>query len=401
MNNVLMLMSQVVYPADDGGKQAIYYRMEKLEAITNLSIMMVNSANRVIDNEWVKKFRQIKVLEQILKPSKECSKLELFKQILSWIFSGKPRQSLVNRSKQIKMYIMKYIQEKKVETVVLELPYVAELVDVERLHKWGVKVVVVVHNVEHLYFEDTNTWPSFLKRIEYNRICRYEKNILNTVDCSIGISPWDVLYFREKIGVDNIKYLPAYLPVPKQQWSMQNNEEKYIIFCGTLSFKPNLQGIIWFLDKVFSKYQQRHPEVYLKITGKVSEETRNLLKYYSKVELTGYLSEEELHCVMLNSLFAVVPILSGSGVKIKLLESMSYGIPTITTLHGYQGVEFSERKEPPFLVAKDENDFLHYMCGLTDGSINPLELGETARRYFEATYASEENIENWLSVMCD
>ena len=62
--------------------------------------------------------------------------------------------------------------------------------------------------------------------------------------------------------------------------------------------------------------------------------------------------------VMLNSLFAVVPIMGGSGVKVKLLESMAYGIPTITTLHGYQGVEFSERTEPPFLVAEDENDFL-------------------------------------------
>lgn len=397
-----MIMSQVVYPPSDGGKQGIYYRMLALNKKCDLSVAMVNSANIKVDHNGCSMFKQLLVFDRVLKPSKECGKIELLGQFIRWIFSGKPRQSLVVSSSKVRSVLMQYIKKNNIQVVCLESPYVRELIDLEGLHRLNVKIVTVLHNVEHIYFADTNTWPEFLRNMEYQRIKKYEIDTINVSDAVAGVSPWDVAYFQKlcMLKQGSIKYIPSVLPVPKEQWEQRKNtSEKYINFCGTLSFKPNLQGILWFLEHVFSKYTQQYPEIELKITGKVSAEVRNILEPYANVKLTGYLSEEELHSVMLNSLFAVVPIMGGSGVKVKLLESMAYGIPTITTLHGYQGVEFSERTEPPFLVAEDENDFLHYMCGLTDGRIDFLKLGLEARAYFEAVYADETNIDKWIKVL--
>lgn len=395
--HLFMLSSQVVYPPTDGGKQGIYYRMNALGTRTRVSVCMVNSANIAAADGGFDAVHHVRIIPQILKPSKECSHFELVCQTMHWLTSSMPRQALVTDSAEVRKQLMEYIRETRVTTILLESPFVAPILDFPQLRKWNVKIVVVLHNIEHLYFQETTTWPASLRSMEYERIKRYELQILRQADLGISISPWDAQYFKEQLGASNVVYLPSVLPRKDTRWHSQNSN--YILFTGGLSFPPNYEGIVWFLEEVFSRYRERFPKMELWITGKRSDAAERLARTYDHVHLTGFLTDPELRKVECGCRFIIVPILKGSGVKVKLLDAMAIGAPVVTTLHGRQGIFGDTQKaEAPFLCGEDADMFLQHMYDLTEDVDMATSLGERAQHFYDTTYASEENVDKWLEV---
>lgn len=395
--HLFMLSSQVVYPPTDGGKQGIYYRMNALGTRTRVSVCMVNSANIAAADGGFDAVHHVRIIPQILKPSKECSHFELVCQTVHWLTSGLPRQALVTDSAEVRKQLMEYIRETRVTTILLESPFVAPLLDFPQLRKWNVKIVVVLHNIEHLYFQETTTWPAPLRSMEYERIKMYELQILRQADLGISISPWDAQYFKEQLGASNVVYLPSVLPRKDTRWHSQNSN--YILFTGGLSFPPNYEGIVWFLEEVFSRYRERFPKMELWITGKRSDAAERLARTYDHVHLTGFLTDPELRKVECGCRFIIVPILKGSGVKVKLLDAMAIGAPVVTTLHGRQGIFGDTQKaEAPFLCGEDADMFLQHMYDLTEDVDMATSLGERAQHFYDTTYASEENVDKWLRM---
>ena len=395
--HLFMLSSQVVYPPTDGGKQGIYYRMNALGTRTRVSVCMVNSANIAAADGGFDAVHHVRIIPQILKPSKECSHFELVCQTMHWLTSSMPRQALVTDSAEVRKQLMEYIRETRVTTILLESPFVAPILDFPQLRKWNVKIVVVLHNIEHLYFQETTTWPASLRSMEYERIKRYELQILRQADLGISISPWDAQYFKEQLGASNVVYLPSVLPRKDTRWHSQNSN--YILFTGGLSFPPNYEGIVWFLEEVFSRYRERFPKMELWITGKRSDAAERLARTYDHVHLTGFLTDPELRKVECGCRFIIVPILKGSGAKVKLLDAMAIGAPVVTTLHGRQGIFGDTQKaEAPFLCGEDADMFLQHMYDLTEDVDMATSLGERAQHFYDTTYASEENVDKWLEV---
>lgn len=395
--HLFMLSSQVVYPPTDGGKQGIYYRMNALGTRTRVSVCMVNSANIAAADGGFDAVHHVRIIPQILRPSKECGCFELFCQTVHWLTSGMPRQALVSDSAEVRKQLMEYIRETRVTTVLLESPFVAPLLDLSQLRAWHVKIVVVLHNIEHLYFQETTTWPAPLRSMEYERIKRYELEILRQADIGISISPWDAQYFKEQLGASNVVYLPSVLPREDTRWHPQNSN--YILFTGGLSFLPNYEGVVWFLEKVFLQYREQYPKMELWITGKRSDAAERLARTYDHVHLTGFLTDPELRKVECGCRFIIVPILKGSGVKVKLLDAMAIGAPAITTLHGRQGIFGDAQKaEAPFLCGEDADIFLRHMFDLSEDVDMATSLGERAQHFYDTTYASEENVDKWLRM---
>ena len=221
--HLLIMSSQVVYPATDGGKQVTYYGMSAFAKRVRVSIYMVNSADIAVEDGGFDDIHHVHIIPQILKPSKECGRFELMCQTMHWFLGGLPRQALVTDSARERERLMTYIRETHVTTVLLESPFVAPLLDLSQLREWNVKIIIVLHNIEHIYFQETSTWPALLHRMEYGRIKRYELEILRQADVGISISPWDAQYFKERLGASNVVYLPSVLPRVNARWHSQDS----------------------------------------------------------------------------------------------------------------------------------------------------------------------------------
>lgn len=132
-----------------------------------------------------------------------------------------------------------------------------------------------------------------------------------------------------------------------------------ILFVGTLSYPPNKDGIIWFVNEILPKIDGYPEDVRVSVVGFDPGKEVQSLGAQASVDVIGPVDStepyyQEADCV-------VVPIRAGSGTRIKILEAMSFGVPVISTTIGAEGI-VSESGEVALLA--DEPDEFAQACSL-------------------------------------
>lgn len=399
MQKLLIITPQVIIPPIDGGRTCMYTHVDMFSRSNSVSIVMGNSDDKnndlILSQQYLRQCKDVIIFSRINKKIKKSGWIFKGLEGLKWFLSGKPRQAQTIESNENKNLVTEFAIKNKIDIICLETPFAAELVDIEQVKKNGIKIITIEHNVEFLFLKDCLAKFGKFADLELKRAKKYEQHILNYSDLVIGISPVDVMILKNEFNIDHIRYVPTYLGCKNILW--ENNESNYIIFCGALSFYPNYHGIKWFLENVFRKYVNQYPNVCIKITGRVDLKIQEEFSKCLNVKFTGFLSKQELEKTCVNALFSVVPIIKGSGIKMKLLEALSYGIPTITTVQGAQGVPYTGNI--PYLIGENETDFLRHMIFLTENKNARDTIGNTGKIFFEKTYASEENVSTWINCL--
>lgn len=398
---ILFLTTQVVVPPTDGGKQGIYYRVRAIaEKQTTLLVMFNHGGTK----DALKKSKpyfpdamNISLIEPFQRDVKGASWYYKIRWGISWLLGGRCRWEKLLSSQHIMDALMFEILENNIGTVVLEGPFAAALLDVPQLKRKHIRIVLVEHNVEYKYFLESLKLPHWIAGLEARRIYSMEKKIVKCADHTICISPQDAHDLQKEFDTTSISYLPSVLPKKEKYW--KTNASKTIIFTGGLSFYPNLHGVMWMLKHVWSSFLENYPDYKLVITGKVNDTIKKKLALYPNVECSGFLSEEELERHMIGAQFAVVPIIKGSGVKVKLLEALAYGMPIVTTEECHCGVWTMTKEEAPYMHTSDPQQFLRYMCRMASDVGVRESMGTTARAFFEETFASDANVKQWMYVL--
>lgn len=228
------------------------------------------------------------------------------------------------------------------------------------LPKDGVPMILHEHNAEYVMWErlaelEKNPLKKALITIESNRIKKAEKLYADRSEVVLA-APNDIKEL-EKIGVATEKLKPTYhlgddylLDEPKLQY---DETEKLLLFVGTLTWEANIDGLLWFLESVFPGVLEAHPDVKFNIVGKKPD--KRLLeacRKYDSITLTGFV--EDLKPCYRKSRVFVIPLRFGSGIKVKLLNAMYMGIPTVTTPIGTEGLNVESGRELFSSTSPDE-----------------------------------------------
>lgn len=395
MKKILVISPQVIIPPSDGGKKCMYYQIEALFSFDlEISLVMGNDDND--DNNdiiyktknYLPKLKHIFVFPRINKKIKNSKFLFKMYEILKWIISLKPRQAQTISLKKNKEKITEYIINNNIDCVILETPFAFEYIEINRVKNKNIKIITIEHNVEYLFRKDCLEKLGMFAAWEIYLTKKYEGKVLKNSNLVIAISPKDEEILKRKFKINNIKYVPTFWREIEKKW--KNNETNYIIFSGSLNFYPNYHGIKWFLENIFSKFIIKYPDIKLKITGNVDLKIKNELIKCKNVEFTGFLSNEEMQSILTNCLFMVIPIIKGSGIKIKLLEALSMGIPVIATKHCFEGIPYEWNVEEPYLVSQNKDDFIDKMCLLVQSKKYREEISKKANEFFYKTYGNEK-----------
>jgi glycosyltransferase involved in cell wall biosynthesis len=110
-----------------------------------------------------------------------------------------------------------------------------------------------------------------------------------------------------------------------------------LVFLGKLDWAPNRDGIAWFLDHVWSALLKARPDARLTIVGMGEEPLKARYAHLPRLRFTGYASDADLRGILLSHDLLVVPIFSGSGVRVKVLEAALHGLASIGTALGMSG----------------------------------------------------------------
>jgi len=194
-------------------------------------------------------------------------------------------------------------------------------------------------------------------------LVKFEKSLPRNINKTIVVAGRDgaMLTISSKIiplGVDTNSFYPSIA------------KKNQIIFSGNMSYEPNVQAVVWFVENCFDKIKLTVKDVIFIIAGRdpVSE-IKNLES--DSIIVTGYV--DSITELISESLVAIAPMVSGSGMQIKLLEAMSCGIPIVSTSYGVGDVKVSHMKE--VLIADSALDFSNQVINVL---LNPKRYNEIA-----------------------
>ena len=125
-----------------------------------------------------------------------------------------------------------------------------------------------------------------------------------------------------------------------------------LMFIGGFAHPPNEEGIVWFIEYILPLIRKKIPDIHLTVVG--SDTTERLRAMESPtITVTGYV--EDVSCYFSESRVFVSPLLHGAGVKGKIGQSFSYGLPVVTTSIGAEGMNLTDRHNA--LISDSETEF--------------------------------------------
>jgi len=157
-----------------------------------------------------------------------------------------------------------------------------------------------------------------------------------------------------------------------------------ILFLGSFAHPPNVDAVTFMTDEIFPLIKQELPKVCLYVVG--SNPPRRMLKLKGNdIKVTGYvkdLSPYFDHCRIF-----VAPLRYGSGFKVKILTSMSYGLPVVTTNIGVEGMGLTEGEN--VLIADTPQEFARKVKGLYHDKILWSRISKNSIKYCKENFSYE------------
>jgi glycosyltransferase involved in cell wall biosynthesis len=271
----------------------------------------------------------IPLIQRRLRPSTPL--LRRIRTLLGALLPGGPDER--RGSARTRRRIAKALKHRgEYDVVLVEHLALAPLVRHRRNHeKW----ILTLHNVpsvsaEHAAHHATNRRQAWIWRREQASAYAYERRLVDLYDAVVAVSESDAAAVSDRVvvvanGVD-LDYFAA-APLPKAHRA---------VFTGSLSYLPNVDGIVWFCAEVLPALRRLVPDASVAIAGR--QPVADVLALGSIDGVTVHPDVPDIRPMLVASRVAIVPLRMGSGTRLKALEAMSCGRPVVGTSVGLAGL---------------------------------------------------------------
>ncbi len=334
----LVLTQVIVYPADAGPKvktlQVLRHLAKEHEIVY---CTFVRSEKEVQDAE---KLRQIcrRVVTVPIKRSKVSDARYMVESLLtgdSFVLRRDYRASMQKMVSQL-------LREELIEVIHVDQLNMMRFVPKE----WEGTVILDEHNavwqvVERLRKGTRNPVARRLLGREVRIVSKLEGEACRRADVVLAVSEHDRQMLRDVAG-DGAKIEVVPITVDAAQftsiWEVRDPQPNKLFTIGTMFWPPNSEGVIWWLREGHQRLLSLCPNVHYDVVGsRPPGAMQKLAQQFTNVQVHGYVSDIVPFWVHATAL--AVPILSGGGVRVKILEAMAAGVPVISTTVGCEGLE--------------------------------------------------------------
>jgi len=230
-------------------------------------------------------------------------------------------------------------------------------------------------------------FQKILAKIRLKNIKREEIRVLKQCNLIIVNNSKDEELIK-KYGFDN--NVKKWAPYFHKYDDIQNVYHNKVIYYGDMRRKENYTAAKWFIREVLPGIYDKN--IVFQIIG--SNPPEELKKMESDtVEVTGYI--EDIKPYFKEALCMIVPLSLGAGIKIKVLEGMSAGLPILTNEIGIEGIPAVDERE--YFFCKSAEDYIAVITKLLNREINPEEIAINARKLLEKSFNYEESAEQFIS----
>lgn len=373
--NVLQLCTKVPYPPKDGGSLAI-------NAFTGL-FRQCNFNVTVLAANTPKHFQAVSTTQlfgvRLLSVPVDTN-LRLWSLAKNYLFSDLPYQVTRFRCHEFAGRLRELLIENAFDIIQLEGSHMG--IYLPEIRKYSTaKVVLRAHNIEHhiwkeLAKEEILFFRRYYLKIMAERFRKFEHRIMREVDAVIPITEYDKVQIELFAHPQKCNVIPSGISVGEYTPQPGATADS-IFYIGALDWIPNQSGLLWFLDNVWPVLTKKSPGISFHIAGR---NTPLWLKRRLLAENVYFYGEIDDAIEFMNRFqLMVVPLFSGSGVRIKILEAMALKKAVVTTPKGSEGLNVTSGKE--LCIANDANAFVNEIIHLLKDKNFLLSIGNEARDY--------------------
>ena len=375
---ILQVTNKVPYPAKDGGAIACMNLTRGFSLLGHqVTILAMNTVKHHVSMgeipETVKELADFRLVNV-------SARISFIPALINLLFSRKPYNAVRFISKTFSRELEKILKEKEFDVVQLEGLYVCPYIPVIRKNT-SAKIVYRSHNIEHeiwtrsaILAKGFEKW--YLKNLS-QRIRRFEIQQLNSYDLIVPITQRDGNILNKlgnkkpghisQTGIDSSMLIP----------NAKNLEHPSLFHIGSLDWSPNQEGLIWFFENCWNDIHAKYPDLNFYVAG------RNAPVWFQrKIGMPNVIYKGEVADAyeFINSKsIMIVPLFSGSGMRIKIIEGMALGKPIITTVIGTEGISTTSGKN--IILAEDAPGFTEAISKLIEDRQYFDEISKNAIEY--------------------
>jgi polysaccharide biosynthesis protein PslH len=372
---ILMLCNKSPWPKREGGPIAMHAMISGLlQAGHTVKVLAANTNKYTVDPNTI--------------PAdfKENTQIEFVDIDLSLSIQGALYNFLAGKSYHVSRFHTKAFAQKITEVlrketfdiIQLEMLQMATYLDIIRKYSKA-PVVLRAHNIEHKIWQRiAENCSNPLKRLYLNHLYRslkrFEISILNKVDGIVAITPVDARNFDRLSHSTNIISVPFGINLDTLPENPVQPAEPSLFHIGTMNWFPNEESIKWLMTQVWPQVSQRLPEIEVHLAG------RYMPDWMLKLSIPHVIIDGEVPDVweyMQRFSIMVVPLFSGSGIRIKIVEAMAAGKAIITTAIGAEGINYENGQH--LIIAKDARSFTDAIVKVCNDRVLRDTLGKNAR----------------------
>jgi O-antigen biosynthesis protein len=344
------------------------------------------------------KLAEVHVVELLDWPHEEKDNLELreFCASAEWLVrpSGKPRDmgSLLPyavrefANSDLEWLIHRQLFQKRIDVLQLEYTPMAQYRGAFR----RIATALFEHDV---YFQSIaralghqiGALGEMKARVEYLRALRYELRALPPFDQVQVCTPAQrdyLLEFCPNLAAKLRAGLRAGIDTSRYEFRPAGREPLTMLFVGSFRHDPNRVALDWFVRAALPAILRREPRARLVVAGSEPPPAHAYADYAANLDMLGYV--EDIREPLAKYAVFVCPILSGSGVRVKLLEAFAAGIPVVSTSVGAEGLA----KEDGVIcaLADDPAQFAERVLALFENPDAAAQMAARARADVEANW---------------
>jgi glycosyltransferase involved in cell wall biosynthesis len=252
----------------------------------------------------------------------------------------------------------------------------------EQIRPHARRVILDLHNVESHWHESLAGSEGGARSFALRRFAAAARGLesrwLPGFDSLLVTSKQEAGRVRRVVAHPDITVYPNALPLIPAPAPLKRSG---LVFSGNLEYPPNIAAIRFFRDSIWPELRARSGLIW-RIVGKNPDVIRSLVHGDPRIEVTGFV--EDAVDAIASAEIAVVPVLSGSGTRIKILEAWAAGTPVVSTPVGAEGLDYQDGQE--LLIAEQPSRFVDAVSRLLDAPDERARIGSAGRRLYEQRY---------------
>ena len=375
---ILQICLRVPYPPGDGGNIAMYNLAKGLHDTGNeIHILAVNTPKHFV-KEIPGELKKIAKVDAVFIDTK----IKASKAFLN-LFSTESYNVSRFYSQDFENKLTEILKENSFDIIQLESLFVTPYLNTIRKHSKA-PVVLRAHNIEYLIWEKVaENEDNLLKKIYLKSLAKklktHEISVIKKSDAIISITENDKKEFQKINSKIPVHVAPVGLD--PDDYAIENSTIEFCLFhLGSMDWLPNIEGVNWLLKEVWPLIENKEIKLYL-AGRKMPDELLTLSKKNIIVEGSIENSKEYIR----QKKIMLVPLLTGGGMRVKIVEGIALGKTIISTTKGAEGINYTDGKN--ILIADTPQAFAEKINYLINNKNICDEIGRNARNLFLEKYS--------------